>query len=107
MTAQEASVILAMLMAAYPNARVPDGTVAAYESFIVELERDRALEAVRGIIRTSKFMPTIAEIVTAYDALVPRRSTDGYRLFRPRQVNNAMPPSELKDAIAKALEGMK
>lgn len=99
MNAQEASVTLAMLMAAYPNARLPDGTVLAYESFLAELEYDRAAEAVRGIIRTSEFMPTIAKIVTAYEALAPRKPETTYRMFKPARVDNAMAPGELKAAI--------
>lgn len=71
MTKSEVSKLVAVLMACYPNARVPDGTVAAYEQFLLELEHDRAQRAVANIVRTSKFMPTIAEIVGAYDALAP------------------------------------
>lgn len=101
MTPLEASKVLAMLMAAYPNARVPDGTVALYESFLVELERDRCVRAVRGIITTSKFMPTIAEIVTAYRG---EKGGEGegepyQQPFLPPKRGRCMRPAELKTAI--------
>ncbi len=99
MTEVEASKLMAMLIAAYPAAQVPPGTARTYERFLVELELDRAVPAVRQAIRTSKFLPTIAEIVTAYEALAPRKPETTYRLFRPAQVDNPMPPGELKAAI--------
>lgn len=96
MTPQQASKLVAMLLAAYPNARVPDGTVVLYESILVELDRDRCVEAVRKIIKTNKFFPTIAEIVTAYEG---EKSTDEipyHRQFRPARQRGVMSPAELK-----------
>jgi hypothetical protein len=107
MTELEASKLMTMLMAAFPAAQVPDGTAQTYESFLVELDLERAVPAVRQAIRSSEFMPTIAKIVSTYESLAPSKPNGGYRLFRPRQVDNAMPPGELKDAIASALKAMK
>ena len=99
MTPQDASRVLAMLMAAYPNARVPDGTVALYESFLVELERDRCVAAVRSIITSSKFMPTIAEVMTAYHGEKPTDEVPYHRRFAPPRRSGCMPPTELAAAV--------
>lgn len=107
MTKAEVIELVAVLMASYPAARFPAGTVAAYEQFLGDLELQRAREAVAGLVRSSKFMPAIAEVVAAYEALAPKNPNTGYRLFRPARVDGAMPPSELKAAIEKALEAMK
>lgn len=84
-----------MLMAAYPNARVPDGTVLLYESILVDLDRDRCVEAVRKIIKTSKFFPTIAEIVTAYEGEKATEEIPYHRLFAPPKRRGLMQPGEL------------
>jgi hypothetical protein len=106
-TPLEASKVLAMLMAAYPNARVPDGTVALYESFLVEYDRDRCVRAVRTIITTSKFMPTIAEIVTAYEGQAAATDEVPYhRRFRPPRERPRMKPREVQAVIAAALKAM-
>ncbi len=107
MTAQEASVVVAMLMAAYPNARLPDGTVLAYESFLAELERDQTTRAVRVIIRTSKFMPTIAEIVTAYEAQITRHRRVLREWVPDRDPPDCMKPKELAAACHEFLGGFK
>lgn len=73
MTKTEVSELVAVLMASYPDARFPDGSVAAYEEFLQDLEFAQAMAAVRHLARTSKFRPAIAEIVSTYEALTPRR----------------------------------
>jgi hypothetical protein len=90
-----------MLMAAYPNARVPDGTVLLYESILIEHDRDRCAEAVRKIIKTSKFFPTIAEIVSAYEGEKPTDEIPYHRRFAPPRRRGLMRSSELA-AEAKA-----
>lgn len=95
MTKSEVTQLVAILMACYPNARVPDGTVVAYETFLVELDHERARKAVAGIVRSSKFFPTIAEIVTAYEG---EKSTDEipyHRRFAPPRRRGLMRPGEL------------
>lgn len=99
MTKSEVIDLVTVLMACYPAAQFPDGTVAAYEHFLGELENERAKAAVASVVRSCKFLPTIAEIVTAYESLAPRKPETTYRLFRPAHVDNAMPPGELKAAI--------
>jgi hypothetical protein len=84
-----------MLMAAYPNARVPDGTVVLYESFLVDFDRDRCVKAVRSIITTSKFMPTVAEIVTAYEGEKATEEVPYHRRFAPPRRRGLMRPGEL------------
>ncbi len=95
MTPQEASKLVAMLLAAYPNARVPDGTVVLYESILVELDRDRCVEAVRKIIKSSKFFPTVAEIVAAYDGEKATEEIPYHRRFAPPRRRGLMRPRDL------------
>lgn len=106
MTPVEASKLVAMLMAAYPNARVPDGTVVVYESFLVELEVGRAAKAVHTIIRSSKFMPTVAEIVTAYDGEKAAEEIPYHRPFLPPRRGPRMKPQETREAIGEALAAL-
>lgn len=104
MTEIEASKLVAMLIAAFPNAPVPPGTARTYESFLVELELERAVPAVRQAIRTSEFFPTVAKIMAAYEALGPRKPEVTYRMFKPASDAGTMPPSELKAAIDEFLK---
>lgn len=106
MTPQDASKLLAMLMAAYPNARVPDGTVVLYESFLVDFDRDRCVKAVRAIITTSKFMPTIAEIVTAYEGEKATEEVPYHRLFAPPRARRRMAPAEVKSCLTDAMSAL-
>jgi hypothetical protein len=108
MTHGEVSQLVAILMACYPNARVPDGTVVAYETFLRDLDYDRARAAIATIVRSSKFFPTIAEVVAAYEAQVDSGADVPYhRRFKPARNDGAMAPGELKAAIDDFLAGNK
>lgn len=107
MTKSEASRLVLRLMACFPGMQFPEGTVVAYEHYLGPLDHERATQAVDHLVQTSKFLPSVAEIFAAYEALAPRKPETNYRLFRPARVDGAMPASELKEAIAKALEAMK
>jgi Loader and inhibitor of phage G40P len=99
-TKAQVSQLVAILMACYPNARVPDGTVVAYETFLLELEHEQAQQAVANVVRASKFFPAIAEVVTAYEALTPRTEADQHqRYLGPRYTGRPMAPSELHAEI--------
>lgn len=100
MTKGEVSQLVAVLMACYPNARVPDGTVVAYENFLEELDHEQASRAVASLVRSSKFFPTIAEVVTAYEALTPPKPSDYRRYLGPRYTGEIMKPRELHAEIA-------
>lgn len=105
MTKTEVSELVAVLMACYPNGRFPDGTVAAYELFLQELELERARHAVAHLVKTSKFMPTIAEVVSAYHERGERADVPYHRLFAPpRRERGLMKPNELHRAITEYLE---
>jgi len=99
MTKAEVTELVAVLMACYPNARFPEGTVAAYENFLLEFDHARTKKAVAGLVKTSKFMPTIAEIVQAYEGEKATNDVPYHRLFAPPKERGLMPPSELKAAI--------
>ena len=98
-TKAEVSKLVALLMACYPNARFEPGTGAAYEGFLSELEHEQAKRAIGDAVRASKFLPTIAEVFTAYEALAPKKPSTSYRLFKPRDESGSMAPGELKAAI--------
>jgi hypothetical protein len=105
-TQAEASKLVAMLLAAYPNARVPDGTLALYESFLIELDRDRAVLAIRRIIRSSKFMPAIAEIVTAYEGEKAPEGEPYHRPFLPPRRAPRMKPADVQACVGDALAAL-
>lgn len=103
MTKVEVAKLVAVLMGCYPGMQFPSGTVVAYETFLAELELERAQRAVREVVRKSKFLPTIAEIMTAYEG---QREPDGvpyHRLYAPRRERDVMAPGELKAAIEEFL----
>lgn len=102
MTKGEVSALVTLLMACFPAARFPDGTQAAYELFLVELEHERAKQAVAHIVRTSRFMPTIADVLTAYEEQAPAE-TRTERYLGPRYTGPVMAPRELSTEIADVL----
>jgi hypothetical protein len=64
----EAQRVVTMLVSAFPSAlaRLSDeqlrDTMKIYREMIKDVEADLAAQAVRGLIATSRFMPTIAEV---------------------------------------------
>ena len=65
MTPAEAAKAVAMLQAAYPAARWSEPTIDLYEHLLAELDFNLARDAIVRIIRSSKFLPTVAEILDA------------------------------------------
>lgn len=65
MTASEAAKLVAVLLAAFPNARTTPQTSAAYEDMLSDLDYRAANAAVRRLVASCKFLPTIAEIRSA------------------------------------------
>jgi hypothetical protein len=61
-TRLEASQLVAVLFGSYPNAHVERRHVDAFVSGIVDLDAKGAAEAVTRLTRTSRFLPSIAEI---------------------------------------------
>lgn len=99
MTKAEVSKLVAVLMACYPAMQFPPGTIAAYEQFLGELDRERAQAAIAKIVRTSKFMPSIAEVMGAYESLGERSAVPYHREFKPLPASGTMAPHELSTAI--------
>ena len=54
-----------MLQAAYPAARWSEPTIDLYELMLAELDYELARGAIVRIIKSSKFLPTVAEILDA------------------------------------------
>jgi hypothetical protein len=61
----EAAKVVAVLSAAFPDAKWGEDTVAAYEAALEPHEYDVAQAAVRRIMASLKFRPSIAELVNA------------------------------------------
>jgi len=62
MTPIESAKVVAMLMAAYPQAQMTRQTSGMYERMLADLDRDVAVAAVERLIGSAKWLPTIAEI---------------------------------------------
>ena len=62
MTSSEALKLVSVLKAAYPRQEMGEDTIEVYVSFLSDLNYREADQAVRGVITTSRFFPTIAEI---------------------------------------------
>lgn len=62
MTATESAKVVAMLIAAYPQAQMTRQTSGIYERMLADLDRAVAVAAVERLIGSSRFLPTIAEI---------------------------------------------
>lgn len=59
---RELSLSVASLRAAFPNANLPAETVAIYAAALKDLDPADVQEAVVGLIKSSRFFPTVAEI---------------------------------------------
>lgn len=68
MTKIEASQLVAVLFASYPSAHLERNNVDAYVTGIIDLSANDANAAVTRLRRTSKFLPSIAEIREACTA---------------------------------------
>jgi hypothetical protein len=69
-TREESLAVASMLVEAYPR-EVKAETLKAYAMHLADLERDAAVRAVKTLVATSKWLPTIAEVraaVVAQDA---------------------------------------
>lgn len=62
MTEVEAAKVVAILSASFPDSKWGEATCRAYESALADLDFELASDAVRRIVATSKFRPSISEI---------------------------------------------
>lgn len=93
-----------MLLQAYPQAQFGPASSALYERELADLDGPTALEAVRRLIRTSKWMPTVAEIRTAAADVRhgPKRlgaEAWGDAMDAVRKVGAYHPPPAFEDAL--------
>jgi hypothetical protein len=65
----EAAELVALLVGAYPRGGITEATCAVYETQLTDLTYEAASAAVGKLLRSSRFMPTIAEIREAAAAL--------------------------------------
>lgn len=77
MTETQCEQLLAVLQGAYPRTEFSDDTIDVYTAMLSDLDFKAAQVAVRQLIATSKWLPTIAEIRRAVMDLVdPLPSTE-------------------------------
>ena len=69
MTKAEAAKLVAVLIAAYPSAKLGPDTTGIYERMLIDLDYPSANAAVERLLATSKWPPTVAEIREASLAL--------------------------------------
>lgn len=68
MTGDEAGELLKLLCAAWPSAPFPEPTAKLYAVNLMGMELEPAARAVRALIASSRFLPSIAELRAAYAA---------------------------------------
>lgn len=112
MTRQEAARIVAVILASYPtqaekllNPKRQVAMVEAFESLLSDVSYEHANAAVRALVQTSKFMPSIAEIRASALELVRgpvRAGVDAWgdlrqlRAFRDRDAMTEVDPLVLQ-----------
>lgn len=65
MTPGETAALVSAVAAAFPAARMSRDTVDIYREMLQDLDAQAASAAVRNLVRTAKWLPTIAEIRAA------------------------------------------
>lgn len=65
MTKEEATKLVGYLVAHYPRPEVPKETVRGYVGQLQKLEYDTTRQALGHLLKTSKWLPTVAEIYQA------------------------------------------
>lgn len=100
MTKSEAAKLVMMLLAAFPGAKVNEGTSAVYEEMLADLEFKVARIAVTRLLKTHKFpvLPTIAEI-REQCGLVRRELADARAVAERRRALPA-PYGDVKQLLA-------
>lgn len=62
MKESHAAKVVGVLMAAFPNTPTHEGTSQVYETMLADLDYERVDAAIGRLLKTARFMPTIAEI---------------------------------------------
>lgn len=112
MTSIEASKVVLMLMAAFPQGeRQSDETIRMYEELILDLDFNVAKAAVIRLIQSSKFLPSIAEVrLAARDVTTGLRRTGleawGDVTRAIRQVGSYRVPAFADPLVAEAVRSM-
>lgn len=115
MNRKEAVQLVAVMSAAYPTAKVQDETAVAYHLLLSDVPYDAAIRAFTVLGRTSKWMPTPAEIrevltdaitdidpwEAAWDELMTTIKRYGSYLFRHQQASGW--PGWSDDLVAAAV----
>ena len=97
MTTEQASALMKLLSASYPNATLSVETIAAYVHQLTDLEFPSTMTAVNRMIQTSKFLPAIAEIRTAQQAEATRAYMQRPQLEDHSHQRGAMTNAERRD----------
>lgn len=65
MTEQQAGMLMAQLVSAFPANKATEDTIDLYIEYLVPLPYERTQRAVVELLATARFFPTIAEVVEA------------------------------------------
>ena len=105
MTKAEASQLVALIHGAYHNVTPRQQTVEIYEAMLVDLPFAATRDAVIQHIKTSKWMPTIAEIRAIADPPKRELSAPYHRLF-DSEPEPKMLPAKVVELANKALRAL-
>lgn len=107
------------MFAAYPRQEVPRATVEVYRDCLVEYDPASVLEAIEGLIRSSTFLASVAELrerVQEIDNEKARRRRQEDELREQREIaaeieartpeQQAKIKAQIKGTIKKLAEGM-
>jgi len=92
MNKTEAVTLVTMLVTSYPGTRFDEGNAAAYEAAIADLDARETQDALADLVRTSRFLPSIADIRSEVFRL---RKTRQAAAAEQERLLSARAPSEL------------
>lgn len=73
MKKSEADALVATIRGAYPNQEMPEATANLLVAHLRDLEADVGAQAIDRVIRQSQFLPSIAELTEAEEAVRSQR----------------------------------
>lgn len=105
MKPSEAAELVMMLLGAYPTAKSTAATGHVFESMLADLDVRTAREAVKRLIATSKFMPSVAEIREECAAIDRAKAAAAARAKASRLPSLTMSQLRARDAGLRLVHG--
>jgi hypothetical protein len=105
---RNATAVLGVLSAAWPNQDVSEQTATVWMEMLDAVEVEDAMTAARKLVRTSHWFPSIAQFLNETHAEEhARRNRHAARYGLPRNHQTVPPPPRLLAACRELLEEMK